>query len=184
MRLQRITATAVSNTLLPLDSNQVMYNESCYLYGSSTVSATATVYGIISNLYANLPVSFSRSGTTVTLTFQSAHFAAASAIFVNVCNSGVTSIDGVYAVVTVGSTTTLTYTSGTSATTSGNAVASILIGQTMINSVAVSATTPTKPTISIQNTFSTLPYSSLLLVVSAYTSGTVYLDSRQSGGYN
>ncbi len=144
--------------------------------------------GTSADIWATIPVIITQSTTTVTVTFKDVpgHQLTTSACYVQITGTGITGVDGIYAVAGVSSPTVLTYTSGTSQTlaaTNGFAVP-LPVTQGVIASGAISATVPKQPTVTVASPFYSLPYSALIFSCTASTAGTAYLDIRQSGSTN
>lgn len=186
MRLLTAQISAIGAVLLPLDTHKSFKQSSILLTANSTGNLTCRVDGVFSDVGANIPVKLSRSGTTVTVTFPTAqpHGIGSTVDWILISNSGVASLDGLYAISTVTNDTVLTYTSGTSATTAVNALASPLRSKgsgSVIGSSALTASSAVVPTVTAANPFYTLPYSALILQCLGYTAGTAYLSVRQTG---
>lgn len=188
MRLATAAVTGAPGiVVLALDPHKVEFNDTIILYCSKAGASnqTAQVDATISDLGANIPVALSRSGTTVTVTFPATqpHRLGSAVDYITISGSGVASLDGTYQVATVTSDTVLTYTSGTSATTTANAIAvPIRFLETIIASgtPAITVTGPTAPSATTRYIPTTV-LSGLILNVTANTAGTCYLDVRQSG---
>ncbi len=188
MRLLRATISAATGqgVLLPLDTHESFKQSAILLYGNNSASLTCRVDGVFSDLGANIPVTLSRSGTTVTVTFPAAqpHTLGSTVDWIEISGSGVTSLDGVYPLGGVTNDTVLTYTSATSATTTANAIAVPLRSKgsgSVIASSVLSGSSAVIPTVTAANPFYTLPYSALILQCLSYTAGTAYLDVRLIG---
>ena len=186
MRLNRVSLASTGVAIIETDHMvDASYKCNIMLYGSNGINATAQVDGSISELTIPIPVSVSRSGTTVTVTFPSTnpHTLGGTSDYIIISGTGVSSLDGTYSLASVTNTTVLTYTSGTSATTTavGYAVP-IRLNQSVIASAAVSATSPAVPAATAVGTYyETTPFSCLILKCTAWVAGTVYLDVRQAG---
>lgn len=185
MRLKQNSIAAAGVVIQPLDPHVIQLEMLPIMYGSSTINATAQVDGTISDLGNVIPVSISRSTTTVTVTFPtlSPHTLGGTKDYVVVSGTGVSSLDGVYPVASVTNDTVLTYTSGTSATTVANGYCCpVRFAATIIASASVSATTPAVPAVTTTSLYlPQIPFSGLILKCSTYVAGTVYLDTRQVG---
>lgn len=185
MRLARASIAAAGAVILPLDHAKIQFNDLMVMYGSSTVSATAQVDGTISDLGNNIPVTISRSGTTVTVTFPTGtpHTLGGTTDYVIINGAQGTGINGTYQVASVTSDTVLTYTSGTNATTVTVGYACpVRFMKTVIASASVSATTPAFPAVTTTSIpLSQIPFSGVILNCTSYSAGTVYCDVRQSG---
>jgi len=186
MRVITAKISAAGAVILPLDTHESFMGDSILLYANSTGSLTCRVDGVFSDLGANIPVAVSRVGTTVTVTFPTTqpHLLGSNVDWIQISGSGVSSLDGLYAVATVTSDTVLTYTSGTSATTAVNAVAVPLRSKgsgSVIGSSVLAANSAVVPTVTAANPFYTIPYSALILQCLSYTAGTGYLSVRQTG---
>ncbi len=185
MRLVLASLSAAGATLLPMNPHLKYQQNAILLYASSDINASMRVDGTFSDLGANMPVSLSRSGTTVTVTFSTPHTLGNTRDFIKITGSGIASLDGFYAVASVTSPTVVTYTSGTSATTVVTAVANpVRVAEgsgSVIGSTVLSASSAVVPTVTAANAFYTLPYTGLILQSTAYTAGTAYLGVRQTG---
>ncbi len=193
MKLQRVTvatATLGQNIMcLPLDPNTLAFSDAIYLYGSkSTSGITCSVQGTSADIWGTIPVTISQTLTTVTVTFIGVpgHQLTSSACYVNIMGTGDIGVDGIYQVATVTSPTVLTYTSAVSQTAAYTAAFAVPVPVTqgVIASGSVSATVPKQPVVTVASPFYSLPYSCLLLICTARTAGTAYLDVRQSGATN
>ncbi len=181
MRLSRVSIAAVGQVMMPIDPHQQALSDAIIIYGSQTISATAALHGTYSDLNNKLPVSISRTTTTVTVTSIVDSTLGSNVDYVIIGGTGISSIDGLYPVATVTSDTVLTYTSGTSATTLATGyMIPIRLAQIVIASGAMAATVKI-PTVTAANPFYTIPYSALILRCTIYSAGTIYLDVRQSG---
>lgn len=185
MRLNRVSLAAAGAVIMPIDPHKTQVNSLTSMYGSSTVSATAQVDATVSDLGNKIPVTLSRSSTTVTVTFPTGnpHTLGGVTDYIVIAGSGVTSLDGTYSVASVTNDTVLTYSSGTSGTTTANAYAvPVRFMKTMIASASVSATTPAFPAVTTTSLYlETIPFSGLILNCTSYSAGTVYCDNRQGG---
>ncbi len=186
MRLIKTSLSAAGSAVQVLNPHSIVQQVLPILYGSNGISATAQVDGTISNLGNNIPVIISQTTTTITVTFPSTqpHTLGGSSDYVVLSGTGNSTIDGTWAVATVSSATVLTITSGTSQSVGPiNGIATpIRFALTVIASAAVSATVPAVPARSNTTTDLGLqPWSALILKVTTYSAGTVYLDSRQYG---
>lgn len=188
MRLIRKTLTAAGAILATLDPHKEFYTISGTMYGDTAVNATAQVDATISDLSARMPVTVSRSGTTVTVTFPSGvantHNLGGTKDYIYISGTGNSSLDGLYPVASVSSATVLTYTSGTSGTVGAMSAIAIPIRtiQSFIASASVSATTPALPSVSATSiNLNTVPFSGLVLNCTIYTAGTVILDVLAAG---
>src|SRR5258708_29658624 len=126
MRLITASLGATGVVVLPLDPGKTQVSDLIAMYASNSQNAiTAQVDGTMSDLQANIPVSLSRSGTTGTVTFPTLnpHKLGGTTDYIVISGSGVASLDGTYSIASVTNDTVLTYASGTSATTTANAVA-------------------------------------------------------------
>ncbi len=186
--MRKVTAqiSAAGAVLLPLDTHQIFKQSAILLFGNSTANLTCRVDGVFSDISASIPVTLSRSGTTVTVTFPTTqpHTLGSNVDWIQIRNSGVTSLDGLYVLSTVTNDTVLTYASGTSATTTANALATPLRSKgsgSVIGSSPLTGTSDVIPTVTAANPFYTLPYSALILQCLNYTAGTGYLEVRQIG---
>ncbi len=191
MKLQRATiATAtlgVNIVILPLDPNTLAFSDAIYLYGSkSTSSITCQVFGTAADIFQTMDSLVSQSGTTVTITTSIPHSMTTSGCFIKTLGTGIVGVDGIYGIAGVSSPTVLTYTSAVSQTIASQVCQLTLLPtlQSVIASGAVSATVPKQPVVTVASPFYSLPYSCLLLVCTARTAGTAYLDVRQSGATN
>ena len=181
MRLNKTSIAAVGAVMLPIDPHQQALSDAVIIYGSSSIDATAQLDGTYSELSNQIPMTFSRSTTTVTVTTVVDHTLGSNVDYVLITGTGVASIDGFYPVATVTTDLALTYTSGTSATTVGSGfITPIRRAQAVIASGVMAATIKT-PTVTAANPFYTIPYSALILKCTVYAAGTIYLDVRQSG---
>ncbi len=186
MRLIRATNTAVSVAVLPLDPAETYFGNGIIAYGSSTINATAQVDATISDLGANIPVTYSQSTTAITVTFPTAnpHTLGGTSDYVTIANTGIAGVDGTWPVASVTSDTVIVLTSTTSQTKSGNAIAIPLrLYQAIIATGAMAATVKI-PTVTAANPFYTIPFSALILKTTTYVAGTIYLDVRQTGSGN
>jgi hypothetical protein len=184
MRSIRKTLTGTGAILATLDPHKTYHAVSGYMYGDNAVNATAQVDATISDLTNKMPVTISRSTTTVTVTFQSNHYLSGTADYVLISGTGLSGIDGIWPVASVSSTTVLTFTSsvsGTVATTNAFAVP-IKKHETVIASGAVSATTLATFAISATTMNQTvIPRTGLILNCTIYSAGTVILDALAAG---
>lgn len=185
MRLVRATLSAAGATVLALDPHKIEANMLPILYGNSTVNATAQVDGVISDLGANTPVSISRTTTTVTVTFPTTdpHRLGGTSDYITISGTGISGIDGTFAIATITSPTVLTYTSTVSATSTALGVAVPLrFAAVVIASAAVSATAPATVAVSATTLpLQFVPFSALILKCTIYTAGVIHLDVRQAG---
>lgn len=184
MRLVSTQVTGgVGISVLPLDTHEITMQDAIVAYCSSDVSGiTSKVDATISDLGANIPVTFSQSTTAITVTFPAArpHKLGSSADYCTLSNTGIVGVDGTWPVASVTSNTVIVLTSTTSQTKSGSAVAVPL--RLYQNVIATNtAATATIPTLSAALPLNIVPYSALLLNVTAWTAGTAYLDVRQTG---
>lgn len=176
MRLMRKTLTAVGCIMAVNDPHKIYNANSISMYGDTSISATAQVDRIISDPGNNISATVSRSGTSATLTFSSPHLLGGTSDYVQIRGTGVSSLDGIYPVASVTSTTVVTYTSPVSGTVSAtNCVATPLkFYANAIASGSVSATTPVvlsdvKPTYAF------------ILNCTIYSAGTVIMDVLSTG---
>ncbi len=183
MRLVRASLSAVGVAVLPLDPGETYFGNGIIAYCSSSVSGiTSKVDATISDLGANIPVTFSQSTTNITVTFPAAnpHTLGGTSDYCTLSNTGIAGVDGTWPVGSVTSDTVLVLVSQTSQTKSGSAIAVPL--RLYQNIIATNtAATVTIPTVTAANPFYTIPFSALILKVSAWTAGTAYCDVRQTG---
>jgi len=119
------------------------------------------------------PVSITRSATTVTVTFPTAHNKNVDDSII-VTGSDVTGMDGTYPIASVGSTTTLTYTSGTSATSTGSGSTECILLTVMPHEFL------TAKTVADDGNYA-FPVSAIRLNVSAHSTGKATLHFIQGG---
>lgn len=188
MRLVRASLTAVGAALMPMNYHSTYIAQNTMYYGTTSITGTNTAQldGTISDLGNNIAVTLSRSGTTVTVTFPtlSPHTLGGTSDYVRISGSGVASLDGFFSLAGVTSETVLTYTSGTSATTTAKAIACpIRFHAAILASGAVSATVPTLVAPSAIGAYlEQSPYTAMILKVTAYGgAGTIISDVLQCG---
>lgn len=186
MRLNTVSISAAGSTLLTLDPHQMEVGQSITMYGSNNINATSQVDGTISDLTARIPVTVSRSVSTVTVTFPTAqpHRLGGTTDYVVISGTGISSIDGVYVLASVSSNTVITYTSSASGTLASTAAVATPVRtfKAVIASASVSSTAPAVPAVSTTTApIQFLPMSGLVLQCTSYVAGTTYLDVLQSG---
>lgn len=184
MKLIRKTLTSTGSILATLDTHQITYALDAAMYGDQAINATAQVDATMSDLSNQMPVTVSRSGSTVTVTFQTNHYLGGTADYIEIRGTGNSGLDGLYLCASVPSTTSVTYTSGSSGTIGSTPAFAIPIKmhKTFIASGAVSATTMATPAVSATTLNPVaLPYTALILTCSIYSAGTVILDLLQAG---
>jgi hypothetical protein len=148
----------------------------------TTTSGTAPYFGArafvsfssIGN--SNISATYAQSGTTVVLTVASHTYKAGHNIFVDITSG--TGVDGLY-IVTAVTATTITYTAGTSLTTSGNATikqCSIFEGSQNVANVVYQATG-----VFVVNFTTFMPFQNYIAVGSC---GSFNLSSQQIGDDN
>ena len=149
---------------------------------TTTTSGTAPYFGArafvsfssIGN--SNISATYAQSGTTVVLTVASHTYKAGHNIFVDITSG--TGVDGLY-IVTAVTATTITYTAGTSLTTSGNATikqCSIYAGSQNVANVVNQATG-----VFVVNFTTFMPFQNYIAVGSC---GSFNLASQQAGDDN
>jgi len=170
---------------LPLDPHKASWSMNSMMYGSSTINATAQVDGTLSDLGNKIPVTISRSTTTATVTFPTAnpHTLGGTSDYIVISGTGSSNLDGTFVVASVTNDTVLTYTvANTGASTATGYAVPVRFMETVIASAAVSATAPAIP--AVTTTSSDLyhtPWTGLILKCTSYTTGTIYLDTVQTG---
>ena len=184
MRLARASLSAIGVAVLALDPNETYVANAISTYTSESVSGiTGQVDSTTSDLGNNIPVTYSQSTTNITLTFPSTrpHTLGATADYVTISGTGIAGVDGTWPVGSITSDTVIVVVSQTSQTKSGNCVATPLkFFQTILASGSMTAAT-VLPTLSAALPLHIMPYSALILKVTAWTAGTAYLDVRQAG---
>jgi hypothetical protein len=104
-----VQAAAGASAWIPLDMQQRPFNVALMTSLSYNGNLTYTVQFTPDNPQVTVPCTITISGTTATVTFAKAHNLSA-ADSITVINSGDPGIDGTWAVASVPSATTLTYT--------------------------------------------------------------------------
>ncbi len=118
-------------------------------------------------------ISITRSTTTVTVTFAEAHDANVNDSLV-VWGTGITGMDGTFAVASVTNTTVLTYTSGTSATSTGATDTRVNILRVFPHEFLTGKTT-------VDDGNYAFPVTAVRLNVSAHSAGKATLQVIQGG---
>jgi hypothetical protein len=129
MKLTTVSLSAVGvSPWIPLDYRQNPFSVSLAVDLDSAASGiTYEVQHTLDNLGKKVnPITITRSGTTVTVVYLTPHGLNVNDSIV-VEGSGVTGMDGTFNVASVGSTTSLTYTSGTSGAATGNSDTSTVL---------------------------------------------------------
>lgn len=192
MRLVRASqAGAVGVVLLPLDPHQKAFSDGIIMYCDKAGAAhmTAQVDGTISDLGNLIPMTFSQTTTAITITTLAANphtLGVASATtgcdYCLISGTNIAGVDGIWPVGSITNATVVVATSQTSQSKTGSGfLTPIRLYQQVIGSAAP-AITVTIPTVTAANPFYTIPFSALILNVSAWaTAGICYLDVRQSG---
>ncbi len=187
MRLVRAAQSgAVGVVLLPLDPHQQAFSDGIIMYCDKAGAAhmTAQVDGTISDIGLLIPMTFSQSTTNITITTPTTnpHTLGSSVDYVLISGTNIAGVDGVWPVGSVTNDTVVVAVSQTSQTKAGGGfITPLRLYQTVIGSTTA-LITATLPTVTAANPLYTLPFSALLLNVTAWaTAGTTYLDVRQSG---
>lgn len=181
MRLVTASQRGVGIAVLPLDPHETYFADAVAAYCSSDVSGiTSKVDATISDVGNNIPVSYSQTTTSITVTFTVPHKLGSAVDYCVISGTGIVGVDGTWQVASITSPTVLVLTSTTSQTKSGLAVATPL--RFYQNIIATNtAATITLPTYSAVLPLYLIPYSALILNVTAWTAGTAYVEARQAG---
>lgn len=183
MRLTTVSVGAVAIAVLPLDPHETYFADAVALYGSQDINGSAQVDATIADVGNNIPVTYSQTTTAITVTFPVAnpHKLGSSVDYCTISGTGLTGVDGTWAVASVTSPTVVVLTSNTSQTKSGAAVGTPLrFYQTIIATGAIAATVAL-PTYSAVLPLYLIPYSALILKCTTWVAGKVYLEARQAG---
>lgn len=184
MRLITASLGAIAVAVLPLDPSETYVARQIISYTSQDVnSITGQVDSTLSDLGANIPVTYSQTTTAITVTFpaNNPHRLGATADYCTLSNTGIVGVDGTWPVASITNATVVVLTSTTSQSKTGSAIAVPLkFCQTIIASGSMTAATVT-PTYSAILPLYILPYSALIFKVTAWTAGTAYVDVRQAG---
>lgn len=184
MRLITAKLAAIGVAVLPLDPHETYTATGIVTFTSQDVnSITGQVDATYADLGANIPVTYSQTTTNITVTFPAAnpHRLGATADYCTLSGTGIVGVDGTWPVGSITNATVVVLVSQTSQTKSGNAIAVPLkFAQTILATGSMTAAT-VLPTLSAALPLHLMPYSALILKVTAWTAGTAYLDVRQSG---
>ncbi len=183
MRLVRASLAAKAVAVLPIDTHEISMQDAIIAYGSQTINGSAQVDATLSDLGANIPVTYSQTTTAITVTFPAAqpHTLGSSVDYCTIIGTGITGVDGTWPVASVTNDTVVVLTSTTSQTKTGNAIAVPLRFAATIIATGAMAATVKIPTVTAALPFYTMPFSALILNVTTYVAGTIYVDVRQTG---
>lgn len=185
MRLARVSLSAIGVAVMPIDPHQSSFSDAIISYASKSISGiTSQVDATLSDLGNTIPVSISRTTTTITVVFPSTnpHTLGSNVDYVVISGTGNALLDGQWPVASVTDDVTLTLTSPTSGTIAATVGYAVPIRRcSVVIASATPAITVSIPTVTAALPLYTLPFSALILKCTAWTAGTVYLDVRQSG---
>jgi hypothetical protein len=183
MRPQRVSLSAVGTSQwIPLDVYEMPFNVGAGVSFSGGAVATASVQVTTGSPFQYFAASYFQSTTTITINTNVPHglsvndsIVISGTLGAGAQGSGLTNVDGTYAVASVVSTTQLTVTSTVSQTV-GTSTSPIQITCVLLPVFTASAfngvTTDTAGTI-------TGPVGAVRLNISAYTSGNIVLTVLQ-----